>query len=131
MTGQELIMELTLEQGEGRETQVQPPRTVWSRYFQIRLRHLPLPIIRIQNKGRRGAGRERRPVVRHGHVWTIELAAASMPRPAIVRVKRVAQHSYHYWVYRPPRAEFDHCDWILDTFENPYRAPNERRWVIF
>ena len=37
--GRQLVMQLTLEQGPDRMTQVQPPRAVWERYFDVDLTH--------------------------------------------------------------------------------------------
>jgi hypothetical protein len=78
-------MDLTLEQGVGRETQVQPPRNVWVQYFDIDLDEDPdaLPELVVQDRKNPASEPEHRPVVYHDHNWTIELGDAGMPRPAI------------------------------------------------
>jgi hypothetical protein len=128
MTDGQLIMELTMEQGPGRETQVQPPLDVWIRYFGISFARLPrLRFSRRTNTAR--TNREVRPVVEHDHNWTIELDGAAVPRPAIIRFSRTAPQTYDYWVYTPGQKEYEHCRWILQSFENPIRRRG-RRWLI-
>jgi len=122
-----LIMDLTKEQGGGRESQVQPPLNVWVYYFGIDLDSPPTFVL--QDKKHRSSGPEQRPVVEHDHNWTVEMGDAGMPRPAILRLERVAQNSYDYWVYRPGDAEFDHLDWLLNTVQNPHRT-HGRRWLM-
>jgi hypothetical protein len=127
VTGDQLIMELTMEQGPGRETQVQPPINVWIRYFDIDFANLP----RLRFT-RQGAGRPRqevRPVVEHDHNWTVELDGAAVERPAIIRVVRTGPRSFDYWIYRPGDPVYEHCRWMLTTFPNPYRRRG-RRWLI-
>src|SRR5206468_12680698 len=99
MTGHQLIMELTQEQGPGRETQVQPPIDVWVRFFDIQFSKLPT--LRFLNRKRHRPRLETRPVVFHDHNWTIEIAGAALPRPAILRVERIKARTFNYWVYRP------------------------------
>ena len=123
----QLIMDLTLEQGGGRETQVQPPLDVWAHYFALRFNELPeyTLINRLDPTGQA----VRRPVVEHDHNWTVEIDAASIPRPAILRLLHTGTDRYDYWVYRPIDPEFGHCDWMLENFENPIRGKG-RRWLI-
>ena len=125
-----LVMDLTWEQGGGRETQVQPPKNVWVQYFEIDLDEDPgaLPTLILHDKKHPSSGPEHRPVVYHDHNWTVEIADAAMPRPAILRLVRVAYHSYDYWVYRPGDSEFDHLNWLLDNVPNPHRT-HGRRWL--
>lgn len=47
MTGNDLIMELTLEQGPARISQVQPPLGAWVTYFMIDLDHRKRPILAV------------------------------------------------------------------------------------
>ena len=126
MLGDQLIMELTMEQGPGRETQVQPPINVWVRFFEIDFAQLPT--LRLKNRQQK-APTEVRPVVEHDHNWTVEVVGAVLPRPAIVRFARTANNRYDYWIYRPGEAPYAHCRWILDTFANPYRKKG-RKWMI-
>lgn len=129
MRGDQLIMDLTLEQGPGRETQVQPPLNVWIRYFNINFSRLPTMML--MNRGARRVRREVRRVVEHHHNWTVELSGAAMPRPAILRMWRtsVTGHKYDYWVYRPRDPQYAHCNWMLNTFSNPFHDRG-RRWLI-
>jgi len=128
MLGDELIMDLTGEQGPGRETQVQPPRNAWVLYFNIDLDDPP-DELHLRNRSAAWAAPERRPVVEHDHNWTVEIDGAEPPRPAILRVRRTGPHEYDYWVYRPDENEFHHCDWTLNTFQNPHHTRG-RRWLI-
>ncbi len=116
-----------MEQGPGRETQVQPPLNVWVQYFQIDLDHPPdLTII---NQIDSGYGTETRPVVEHDHNWTIEIAGANVPRPAIIRFLRTDRHSYVYWVYVHGDPEYEHCAWLLEKVPNPSWTKG-RNWLI-
>lgn len=127
MTGDQLIMELTQEQGPGRETQVQPPVAVWAHYFDLDFARLPT--LRLYNRRRRHSNPERRPVVFHNHNWTIEIGAARPPRPTVLRLRRAGSRTYDYWVYRPGDSEFDHCRWLLANFPNPHWHRG-RHWLI-
>lgn len=127
MTGDHLIMELTMEQGPGRESQVQPPINVWTRYFEIDFAQLP----RLRFTKRTGARtrQEIRPVVEHDHNWTVELDGAVVERPAIIRFLKTGRNTFDYWIHEPNTAEYQHCRWMLATFPNPYRRRG-RRWLI-
>ncbi|MGA2530860.1 MAG: hypothetical protein ABSG36_17095 [Acidimicrobiales bacterium] len=127
MIGNDLIMQLTLEQGGGRETQVQPPIDVWVRYFDLDFD--TLPIYRLHNRSEVSAESEDRPVVEHDHNWTIEIVGAELPRPAILRMHRTGPRSFDYWVYRPEVKEYHQCEWILQNFPNPYQRQG-RMWII-
>lgn len=127
MQAKELIMELTKEQGQGRESQVQPPREVWEQFFGVRLNASLRPTFRIQNR-QTLSDPEQRKVVKHHHNFTVEIGDAKMPRPAILRMRSTGHNSFDYWVYRPPMKEFRHCDWVLNNLAQS--APGERRWVI-
>jgi hypothetical protein len=131
MTENDLIMELTLEQGLPRPTQVQPPKLVWLLYFDVDLDDpTTFPAITLRDQLNPTATAEQRAVVMHHHNGTLEIAAAGPPLPAIIRIRRVAPNDYHYWVYRQgTHAEFERCDWILSTFPNP-RWARGRRWLI-
>ena len=127
MTNRDLIMELTLEQGPGRETQVQPPLAVWAHYFDIDL-DAP-PDLSLRNRRRPRSKPEDRAVVEHDHNWTVEMNGASVARPAIIRLQKTGQNAYDYWVYTPADPEYTSCRWILDTFPNPHRQRG-RLWLI-
>lgn len=77
-----LIMDLTLEQGGGRVSQVQPPKNVWAQYFGIDLDEDPdvLPELVLQDQKHPASAPEHRPVVYHDHNWTVEIGDAGMPR---------------------------------------------------
>lgn len=127
MLNRDLIMQLTLEQGPGRETQVQPPLGVWAHYFDIDLDDPPnLSLI---NRKSHGSEPEDRPVVEHDHNWTVEVTGAEAPRPAIIRFRRTAANSYEYWIFTIGDAEYAACRWILDNFPNPHRQKG-RLWLI-
>jgi hypothetical protein len=125
----QLIMDLTMEQGPGRETQVQPPINIWVRYFDLDFARLPR--LRLTNRRARRPQTEVRPVVEHDHNWTVEISGADVARPAIIRMRRTDQlgRRYDYWIYRQGEREYEHCDWILENFPNPLHRRG-RRWLI-
>ena len=127
MTGEDLVMDLTMEQGPGRETQVQPPLGVWAWYFGVDLENPPS--LRLTNRRRRNARPETRPVVEHDHNWTVEVTGANVLRPAIIRFHRIGRNRYEYWIYTPGDVEYQWCGWILTTFRNPRRSRG-RRWIV-
>lgn len=127
MLGDDLIMDLTLEQGGGRETQVQPPLNVWTHYFNLDFDNLPT--YQLRNRSEAWAAAESRPVVEHDHNWTIEIVGAELPRPAILRLHRTGPFHFDYWVYRDDEDPFHHCDWLLTTVENPFHT-HGRRWLV-
>jgi hypothetical protein len=124
-----LVMELTREQGPGRATQVQPPKAVWTEYFGINVDdpNVYLPKLRLLN-GKTQA-EVVRPVVYHDHNWTIEIADAQMPRPAILRMSRLGRNRYEYSVMRRGDPEFQLLDWDLNNYHNPLRT-HGRRWLM-
>ena len=127
--GRRLVMQLTLEQGPDRMTQVQPPRAVWERYFGIDLEDPTALAVRNE---RAPGGYEARPIVRHHHVWTIEIPEADVPRPAIIRFQRTGRRRYAYSVVTPADAEYRALDRLLRTSHNPWRTkPQERKWLPF
>lgn len=123
----ELIMDLTREQGEGRESQVQPPSGVWEQFFGVRVASAIRPTFRLQCMAPPSAV-EQRKVVKHHHNLTIELSHAKPPRPAIVRLRRDGFNAFRYWVYRPTSAGYKHCDWILRVLAE--QRVMDRRWII-
>lgn len=128
MTGEDLIMDLTMEQGEGRDTQVQPPAGAWFTYFDLDPDELPN--LRLTNRRQQNAEPETRPIVVHGTPnWTVEVTGAAVERPAIIRFRRTGDNRYDYWVYRPQDQEYAHSNWLLDTFRNPQRRRG-RRWLV-
>jgi hypothetical protein len=125
-----LIMQLTLEQGRGRETQVQPPTDVWSTYFGFNSSgQLPTGEFTLRNGRLPMAKPERRPVVSHHHVWTLEIADAGPPRPAILKLKRVTSTSFLYYVYRTSDPEFGQLQNLLRIIRNPAQGSG-RRWIV-
>ncbi len=120
-------MDLTNEQGGGRESQVQPPAPVWEQFFGIRVTATARPTFRLQDM-LHSSEPEQRKVVRHHHNLTLEIADARVPRPAILRMRRSAENSFEYWVYRPSTQAYRHCDWLLENCA--VSAKGERRWVI-
>jgi hypothetical protein len=131
MVGDELVMQLTWEQGRGRETQVQPPLEVWRQFFGVRdIAARRLPSFRLINRRALGIDEPIRPAVLHHHNVTIEIAGAVAPRPAIIRVVQTGRYEYEYIVYRPGMSNFAVYDRLLDEIENPFRSGRERRWFI-
>lgn len=126
MTDIELIMELTNEQGLGRESQVQPPRQVWEQFFGISFESSQRPALRLQNMDN-PADIVTRKVVKHDHNLTVEISGAKIPRPAIVRFQRIGINSFRYWVYGSGSAAYKHCNWLLNTLCQPGK---ERKWAI-
>lgn len=123
-------MDLTGEQGPGRETQVQPPVDAWRQYFRVD-DTAELPVLRLVNVRAADGLEPPRRVVRHHHNLTVEVARAVAPRPAIIRFTEIGRRRYEYAVYRPGDREFEAYDRLLDEIENPFRTrPNERRWFI-
>ena len=127
MQARELIMDLTSEQGGGRESQVQPPSQVWEQFFGVRISANIRPTFRLQNM-KVPSDPEQRKVIKHHHNLTIEIGDAKLPRPAILRMRGTGHNAFDYWVYRPPSRAYQHCAWILKNLAAV--APKERRWII-
>lgn len=127
--GPTLLMDLTLEQGPDRMTQVQPPRAIWERYFGVNLGNPGT--LRVRNE--RGVqGYRHRSIVRHHHVWTLEIPEADVERPALMRFRRTGPRRYSYAVLTPQDRAFGAVDRLLETAENPWRRkPQERRWLVY
>ena len=122
-------MDLTLEQGPGRMTQVQPPRAVWERYFAADLDD-PAPLVVRNERGVEGY--ETRPIVPHHHVWTIEIPEADVRRPAVIRFRRTGRRRYVYSVFTRADREYPALNRLLATSHNPWRTKvQERRWLPF
>jgi len=127
--GTHLAMELTLEQGLERLTQVQPPRTVWEKYFRVDLSNPGALSVRRELPGARY---DTRPVVKHYHVYTIELPGADVPRPAVVLFKRLGRRRYQYSVFTPRQRGYGAIVRLLQTTPNPWRTGRrERLWAIY
>jgi hypothetical protein len=124
-----LLMELTLEQGEGRETQVQPPKAVWQHYFGIHPGQATLPQLSLVNELAHPALPVVRRVVKHHHNYTIELTEAELPRPAILQMRRVGRNQYRYRIHRPQDNTFASIKALVDTLPNPL-WDSGRRWVL-
>ena len=86
-----LLMELTNEQGGGRESQVQPPKGVWETFFGIHNPSTKLPTLTLINEKVIPHSKIQRKVVKHHHTYTIEIADAGLPRPAILQMRKVGQ----------------------------------------
>lgn len=124
-----LIMELTNEQGGGRETQVQPPKPVWETYFGIKVGIENLPILTLIDESGGKKVIVKRSVIKHHHNYTIELASAGLPRPAILQLRRIGHNKYAYRVHRPIHPTFASLNALLQTLHNPLRQSG-RRWVL-
>lgn len=126
MQAKELIMDLTNEQGAGRESQVQPPLEVWEQFFEFRENASLRPTFRLKDS-LNDLPPEQRKVVKHHHNFTIEIGDAKPPRPAILRMRRIGHNSFEYWVHRPKSKEFRHCDWMLNSMGE---QAADRRWLV-
>jgi hypothetical protein len=124
-----LLMELTHEQGGGRETQVQPPIGVWESYFGLSRKRERLPVLSLFNKSVTPRAVQRRAVVKHHHNYTIELPGTDLPRPAILEMRRLGPNEYSYQVHRPKDATFRKLHNSLGTVLNPLQEPG-RKWVV-
>jgi hypothetical protein len=124
-----LLMELTLEQGGGRETQVQPPKAVWEYYFGIKVGLEKLPTLSLINESVFPPLETRRTIVKHHHNYTIELVGSELPRPAILQMRRVGKNTYSYSVHRPGDDTFTTKKELLETMPNPLRHSG-RLWIL-
>jgi hypothetical protein len=124
-----LIMELTHEQGGGRETQVQPPKGVWESYFGIRTESKRLPMLSFVDSSGAHRSTIRRRVVRHHHNLTIELPGTELPRPAILQVRRLGTNRYSYRVFRPQERAYADLKKLVTSFPNRL-WDSGRRWVL-
>lgn len=122
-----LLMQLTLEQGLDRASQVQPPRSVWESFFGLKHPTTNLPTITLINE--KTLVPEIRPVVKHHHTYTIEISDADLPRPAILQMRRLGPNKYSYVVHRPADARFADVNRIVRTLHNPFWVSG-RRWVL-
>jgi hypothetical protein len=122
-----LLMQLTLEQGSGRASQVQPPRSVWETFFGLRYPATKLPTITLVNE--KTLASEIRPVVRHHHTYTIEISDADLPRPAILQMRRLGPNRYSYVVHRPTDPGFGNVSRLVKTLYNPF-WDSGRRWIL-
>lgn len=124
-----LLMELTYEQGAGRETQVQPPKSVWEHYFGVAVGKQTLPTLTLVNSTVTPNSVTIRRVVKHHHNYTLELVGTELPRPAILEMRRTGPNRYVYYVHRPGHGAYSARDKLLDTIDNPLWASG-RRWGI-
>ena len=124
-----LIMELTHEQGGGRETQVQPPKGVWGSYFGISTESKRLPTLSFVDSSGGHRSPILRRVVRHHHNLTIELPGTELPRPAILQVRRLATNRYSYRVFRPHDKAYADIRRLVTSFPNRL-WDSGRRWVL-
>jgi hypothetical protein len=123
-----LIMQLTREQGTGRETQVQPPRAAWEHYFGIDFDAPQLPRLRLIHKGPRVVGQAPGTISRHDHNLTVEIPGAEMPRPALLELRKTGRNAYIYEVHRVG-ADFDRFTRLLQTRSNPLWTSG-RKWLV-
>lgn len=123
-----LVMELTLEQGIGRETQVQPPRSVWETFFGVNYNG-PYPTLKLTRTVGGAPSTFNHKVVKHHHNLTVELPGAEMPRPAILEIRRVGTNSYEYEVHRPPSKRYTSFTKLLTGVKNPLWTSG-RKWDI-
>jgi len=124
-----LLMQLTHEQGGGRETQVQPPIGVWESYFGLSGGRERLPKLSFINESVTPVTVVKRSVVKHHHNYTIELPGTELPRPAILEMRRVDDNMYSYRVHRPKDARFGKLATLLQTLPNALWEGG-RKWVI-
>lgn len=122
-----LLMQLTLEQGRDRASQVQPPKSVWETFFGLKHPAATLPKITLINE--KTLVPETRPVVKHHHTYTIEISDADLPRPAILQMRRLGLNKYSYVVHRPGDPRFADINRIVRTMHNPF-WDSGRRWVL-
>lgn len=113
-----LLMELTREQGLGRDTQVQPPKPVWESYFGIQVGREAPPTLTLINESDHPPTVIRRSVVSHHHNYTIEMAGAGLPLPAILQMRRVGRNRYSYRVHRATDPTFASVTALLQTHPN-------------
>ena len=130
--GEQLIMELNMEMGPGRESQVQPPLDVWRLYFGLDPNaHANVrQTILLRCRQTDDASYEARPIVKHHHTYSIEISGAKQPRPAILRLKRTSYHTYDYWVYVESSHQ-EYGSWFrwLEAHPNSDRVRG-RMWAI-
>ncbi|WP_143007360.1 phospholipase D family protein [Brevundimonas sp. 374] len=126
---QTLVMELTLEQGKGRESQVQPPRPVWESYFGLDYDQVSLPSFTLVNENDPSNVAVQRSVVRHHHNLTIEVTDAHPPRPAILQMRRRAKNFFSYKVIRPNDPNFAELRAMLKAAPNPLWTSG-RSWIV-
>jgi hypothetical protein len=122
-------MELTYEQGPDRITQVQPPKDVWINFFGIAPGTGALPLLTLINEKTTPSTAIKRQVVKHHHTYTIEIKDATLPRPAILQMRRLGQNKYGYIVHRPSDVEFKKINHLVQTLPNPLWQPG-RRWAL-
>ena len=126
MSGEDLIIELTRERGSG-TTRIQPPIRAWEVYFKIDLEDPPS--LSLRNQGLRAARSKARPLVRHGHTWSLDISNGRIMQPAILRFHRTGWNRYDYWIYAPNQPEYARCRWMLDSFPNPHHQGG-RKWLM-
>ena len=126
---QTLLMELTLEQGRGRESQVQPPRPVWENYFGLDWDAAALPSLTLLDEDDPIGAPMKRDIVRHDHNLTLEISGARPPRPAILQMRKAGRNSYRYKVIRPHHTDFAQVRQLLRDAPNP-RWTSGRSWIV-
>lgn len=88
-----------------------------------------LPVLTLVNEKVVPNQQVKRTVVRHDHTYTIEIADAVLPRPAILQMRKIGNGKYGYIVHRPHDATYPAVRSLVDTLPNPYWHSG-RRWVL-
>ncbi|MGP9819352.1 phospholipase D family protein [Salinarimonas sp. NSM] len=121
-----MVMEVTLEQGVYRNSQVQPPVPAWENFFGFR-RQLLNASPRLNLTDEANGVQVTRPVVAHDHNYTIEIPGATVGD--ILRFKKHGARDYSYKLVKPTDREYPELEELLATRNNPFRRTG-RLWVL-
>lgn len=125
--GKEMAMDLTMEQGGDRISQVQPPLTVWRQFFDIDPEETQ-PEYEIQDS--RTGDRYQFAVSGKDHNWTLEIPGARVSRPAIIVMRLVDSTTLIYSVYTPEDSEYDEIDGFLsENGKKPHPLQERRQYI--
>lgn len=125
--GREMVMDLTMEQGGNRVSQVQPPLTVWRQFFDIEPEGNQ-PEYEIEDV--RTGDKYHYSVVVHDHNWTLEIPGARVSRPAVIVFRLESVRHLKYAVYTPRDEEYDEIDQLLEDRGNKPHPQQKRRQYI-
>jgi len=126
-TGREMVMDLTMEQGGDRISQVQPPKTVWRQFFDIEPED-DQPEYEIEDA--RTGDRYHFAVSGKDHNWTLEIPGARVSRPAIIVLRLVDHRKLIYAVYTSEDAEYNEIDQFLeDNGRRPHHLQDRRQYI--
>lgn len=121
-----LIMEITGEQGPGRNTQIQPPLPTWEVFFGLTTYDLHNnPTITLLDEFV-GVAADKR-IVKHDHNFTIEIKNAK--KGDIIVLKKMSNLEFTYRLHKPDDVEFSGLAHVLSTTVNPLRTRG-RLWII-